>query len=68
WGQRVVACVVLRDVVASLSLEALRTDLATRLAGYKHPRRLVALAALPRLGNGKVDRVALRAHLPEGGV
>ncbi|MEB3222541.1 MAG: AMP-binding protein, partial [Candidatus Sericytochromatia bacterium] len=42
WGQRVVACVVLRDVVASLSLEALRTDLATRLAGYKHPRRLVA--------------------------
>jgi acyl-CoA synthetase (AMP-forming)/AMP-acid ligase II len=30
-----------------------------RLAGYKVPRRVVLVDALPRLGSGKIDRQAL---------
>ena len=30
-----------------------------RLAGYKVPKRVVVLDALPRLGSGKIDRHAL---------
>jgi O-succinylbenzoic acid--CoA ligase len=68
WGQRVVACVVLRPGAVAPTLEMLRADLAPRLAAYKHPRRLVSLPLLPRLGNGKVDRAALRKHLTDSGV
>jgi len=31
-----------------------------RLAAYKHPRRVIALPALPRTHLGKVDRGRLR--------
>jgi O-succinylbenzoic acid--CoA ligase len=68
WGQRVVACVVLRPGADAPTLEVLRAMLAPRLAAYKHPRRLVSLPLLPRLGNGKVDRAALRKHLADTGV
>ncbi|MEB3329386.1 MAG: class I adenylate-forming enzyme family protein [Candidatus Sericytochromatia bacterium] len=68
WGQRVVACVVLRPGVPAPTLEALRAVLAPRLAGYKHPRRVVLVPDLPRLGNGKLDRAALRGHVSEARV
>jgi fatty-acyl-CoA synthase len=36
------------------------------LAGYKLPKRVTVLEALPRLGSGKVDRAALAALAREG--
>lgn len=63
WGQ-VVAAVVeppagrRPDDVPDAA--ALRAWLAGRLAGYKQPRRVVAVAALPRTPAGKVARAAAR--------
>ena len=39
---------------------ALRKALATRLPAYMLPTRWLALAALPRTANGKIDRRHLR--------
>ncbi len=55
WGERVVAFVETRDPI---SLEGVR-DLVDPRAWA--PRQLVVLEKLPRLPNGKPDRVALRA-------
>jgi malonyl-CoA/methylmalonyl-CoA synthetase len=59
WGERVCAAVVLRDG-AALSLDALRDWARERLAPYKLPGRLVALAALPRNAMGKVVKPEVR--------
>ena len=40
--------------------EALAAHLAGRLARYKQPRLLIAVPALPRSANGKINRRALR--------
>ena len=42
-------------------LPRLRTQLAAQLPGYMQPQHLVALPALPRTPNGKIDRKALPA-------
>jgi O-succinylbenzoic acid--CoA ligase len=55
WGNRVVAF-----VVGSLSLEAAREWVAETRPRSWAPRQLVALDAIPLLGNGKPDRLALR--------
>ncbi len=54
WGNRVVAF-----VVGSLSLEAAREWVAETRPRSWAPRQLVALDAIPMLGNGKPDRLAL---------
>ena len=59
WGEVGCACVVPRR--AGLSAQALLADARARLAGYKVPRHVRFLEALPRLGSGKVDRKALAA-------
>lgn len=62
WGTRVVACVVPHDGVA-VRLDELRS--AVEEAGLPRgwaPRQLVTLEAMPLLGNGKVDRLALRTR------
>jgi len=46
---------------ATVELEALRTALRTRLAGYELPRQLRVIEAIPRTHNGKVDRPAVAA-------
>jgi acyl-CoA synthetase (AMP-forming)/AMP-acid ligase II len=47
----------------TLSEEELRAFLEPRLAGFKIPGRfIIADEPLPRLGTGKIDRVALKAH------
>ncbi|MEU5692354.1 class I adenylate-forming enzyme family protein [Actinosynnema sp. NPDC020468] len=56
-GQRLCACVVGEVDVADL--DAFLT--AAGLARYKHPERVVRLAALPLTPAGKVDRDTLRA-------
>jgi acyl-CoA synthetase (AMP-forming)/AMP-acid ligase II len=55
--------VVLPADGADLSEDDLREFLASRLASFKIPSRFIwASEALPRLGTGKIDRVALKAR------
>ena len=56
WGNRVVAF-----VVGTLSLEAARDWVAEVRPRSWAPRQLVVLDAIPMLGNGKPDRLALRS-------
>ncbi len=57
WGQRVGALLVAHDA-APLDADAVLTDARKRLAGYKIPRVVRVVHALPLLPNGKVDRRA----------
>ncbi|MBE0549253.1 MAG: AMP-binding protein [Rubrivivax sp.] len=60
WGEIVVAVVVLRkDGVADA--QALQAHCAARIAGYKKPRRVAFVDALPRNLAGKVLKGELRA-------
>ena len=59
WGQRVVAYIVMAS--HQPSLDELRRFLSAHLPAYAAPRELVILDALPRLPNGKVDRLALQS-------
>ena len=57
-GEALVATVVPAD--PHLTATALQAHLAARLVKYKLPRELRLVAALPKTGIGKVDKVALR--------
>ncbi|WP_457207576.1 AMP-binding protein [Nocardioides sp. P5_C9_2] len=61
WGQRVVAF-----VVGGVVLEEVRDWVGEAHPRSWAPREVVALDALPLLGNGKVDRQALVARAGEG--
>jgi acyl-CoA synthetase (AMP-forming)/AMP-acid ligase II len=65
WGHVPVAFLVPRDPQATPALDALRAGLDGWIARYKHPKRVVWVDALPRLGGGKVDRLALRERAAE---
>ena len=58
WGERVTAWVVLRDGY-SFDETGLIAHAHTMLAGYKCPKRVFSLAALPRNQLGKIVRSAL---------
>ena len=58
WGEQVTAWVVLRDG-HRFDEAALIAHARTRLAGYKCPKRVFQLAALPRNHVGKIVRGAL---------
>jgi len=58
WGQRVAAAIV---VSAPLAEADVLGKLREHLAGFKVPRTLVTLPALPTNAAGKADRAALRA-------
>jgi acyl-CoA synthetase (AMP-forming)/AMP-acid ligase II len=60
WGEQVTAWVVLRPGSA-FDEEELITHVRTALAGYKTPKRVYPLTALPRNHAGKVVRRALTA-------
>jgi len=48
---------------SSISEEELRDFLTGRLAAFKVPARMIfSETPLPRLGTGKIDRVALKQH------
>ncbi|MAG32415.1 MAG: long-chain fatty acid--CoA ligase [Deltaproteobacteria bacterium] len=53
WGEKVVAYAV---CAKDLELDAVREFAGDRLAFYKHPRALYAVAALPRNALGKVQK------------
>lgn len=59
WGEIGVAIVVLRGDCSDDDLALFCRD---RLARYKVPKRWERVAALPRNGAGKVDKIALRAR------
>ncbi len=58
WGDRVVACVVVR-AGASLEPSELRAFAKEKLASYKCPKDVVVMADLPRNAMGKVQKPAL---------
>ncbi|KAL4744380.1 hypothetical protein BDW72DRAFT_199653 [Aspergillus terricola var. indicus] len=63
FGQRVAAAVVLRKDTPPLGLEKLRTDLRSRLAGYKLPTLLRLVDELPKSASGKVVKRTLQKVL-----
>lgn len=60
WGESVHAVVVLAQHQEALSLEDLQTFARKQLAGYKIPRSLEFIEALPRNPSGKILRRQLR--------
>jgi fatty-acyl-CoA synthase len=65
WGEVPVLAVVLRPG-AALDAAALQALFDAALARFKHPRRIVAVDALPRTALGKVQRAVLAAALAGG--
>ena len=63
--RRLVAYVVARKEMAAPDLAELRTLLMGKLPGYMMPSAVMALAALPLMPNGKVDRGALVKLAPK---
>lgn len=59
WGESVRAVIVLREG-HSLNEAAVIAYCRQSLASYKKPRSVVFASALPRLANGKFDKVAIR--------
>ena len=64
WGETVVA-VVARRPGAELTEQDVIDHCAQRLAGYKKPRRISFVDALPRSAIGKVDKPSLRTQSRE---
>ena len=68
WGELVCAAVVMADGAPAPDVEEVRRRLADRLASYKHPRRVVAVPAIPRTAaTGQVQRTLLRESLALAG-
>jgi fatty-acyl-CoA synthase len=61
WGEVGCALVVPAIGHEGVSVPSLLAELRGRLAGYKVPREVLLVTALPLLGSGKVDRRALLA-------
>lgn len=59
WGEVGLAALVPKPG-CTLEPETLRTELRTRLAGYKVPREYLVLAALPKTGAGKISKPEIR--------
>lgn len=66
WGERVAAAVVLRDR-AGVTDSDLLNHCRQALAGYKLPKQLTMVEALPRNANGKLVRSDLRVLLSTKG-
>ena len=62
WGEVVTACVVPK-AGENPSLESIQVFLRPLLAGYKIPRRLEVMPALPRNPMGKLQKHLLRSQL-----
>ncbi|WP_431969047.1 AMP-binding protein [Actinacidiphila sp. bgisy160] len=60
YGEEILACVVLKDPAASLTVEELGEFCRGRLAHYKVPRHLRLMDAFPMTVSGKVRKVELR--------
>ncbi|ELY88508.1 class I adenylate-forming enzyme family protein [Natrinema altunense] len=68
WGERVAALVVPESGTAgSLESRSLLAHCDERLAGFKRPKTVGVVDALPRTASGTVDREAVRERLREDG-
>ena len=66
WGE-IVCAIVVPAPGASVELADLRSHCEGRLAGHKHPRRLVVAAALPRTpATGQIQRTLLVERVQSG--
>jgi len=65
WGERVTAVVVPR-ADATLTLDDIQAHCRARLGGYKIPRQLEVVDALPRNASGKVLKNVLREPFWDG--
>jgi acyl-CoA synthetase (AMP-forming)/AMP-acid ligase II len=65
WGERVVAVVATGS--ATLTSEELRSAVRQRLAGYKVPRAVILLPALPRTPTGKLELARVRGIAADAG-
>jgi acyl-CoA synthetase (AMP-forming)/AMP-acid ligase II len=65
WGEIVMAFVVKRPG-SELTADDVIAHCRDRIAGYKRPRAVTFIDALPKLPNGKVEKFKLRAPLWEG--
>ena len=66
WGEVVTAVLVLRAGSAPVTVEELRTFCAGRLAGFKQPRRVAIVTALPRTAaTGQVQRPLIVEQLQQ---
>ncbi len=63
--QEVVRVYVVRRTGHAISEAELRAWLERRLARFKQPRDILFVDALPRLANGKIDRVTLQSMADE---
>ena len=63
WGDRVVACVVRKEGAPACDEAALRAFAKERLAGYKVPKDVLFLTALPKNALGKVMKPELLAQV-----
>ncbi|MCC5859526.1 MAG: AMP-binding protein [Ectothiorhodospiraceae bacterium] len=66
WGEAVHACVVLQPG-ETVEPEALQAYCREHIAGYKIPRSVTFMDELPLSGPGKVNKVALRELVRNGG-
>lgn len=66
WGERVTAAVIV-DPSAGLTDAAIIAHCRTLIAGYKVPKQVLFLEALPQTPTGKVQKAALRKLLAESG-
>jgi malonyl-CoA/methylmalonyl-CoA synthetase len=64
WGDRVVACVVVREG-KTLAPDELRAFAKEKLASYKCPKDVVVMSELPRNAMGKVQKPSLVTQLKE---
>ncbi|MFC5719905.1 long-chain fatty acid--CoA ligase [Streptomyces gamaensis] len=65
WGERPLACVVLRDGSA-LDCAALRDFLGERVARWQLPERWTRLEGVPKTSVGKFDKKVLRRRYAQG--
>ncbi len=64
YGEEVCACV---QCVCGKTMEAedVRLLVSEKLAAYKVPKYVIFMEAIPLLGNGKIDQVALKQYVKE---
>ena len=66
WGEVVTAVLVLRAGAAPVTVEELRAFCGARLAGFKQPRRVAIVGALPRTAaTGQVQRPLIVEQLQQ---
>ncbi|WP_372697054.1 AMP-binding protein [Arthrobacter sp. JSM 101049] len=69
YGEEIMACIILKDGAAGMSLETVREFCAGRIAHYKIPRHVQIRTSFPMTISGKIRKVEMReeaTHLLAG--